>query len=89
MNKTDHNAGRQIMMGLLTILLSLASSAFSFVDKTGRAGGFSISTVIAFVAVLLSLMSVRDQGRNVLAKIAFFMAVAALFVTVGFSALAA
>ncbi len=85
MNTESKNSGKENMMAFISIALSVIGVAVSFFLKNG-ADSFGAGAIITFVAVLASLLSVRDDGKNVLAKIAFFASVAALFIAVGLSA---
>lgn len=72
---------KQTGMAFLSIILSVAGCVLGYFVQIGS-DSFGVGAVVAFAAVLTSLMSVKDKGHNLLAKIAFFFSVAALFLAV-------
>lgn len=85
MMKTSGIMEKADLMGILSIVLSVLGSALGYFVKFGG-DSFGPGQIVAFIAVLLSLMSVKDKGRNILAMTAFFLSFVALFLAVGFGA---
>lgn len=72
----EAKAGR---MGILSICISILGCLVGYFVNIGGDNSFGPGLILAFVALLLSLMSVENQGHNLLAKIAFILSVASLF----------
>lgn len=73
-------------IALISIGLSLLGCLISYFVHIGS-DSFGIGAVVTVVAFLISLMSVQDRGSNVLAKVAFFLSTAAVFISVWFGAI--
>ena len=87
MTKETVNDDKKLtLLSYVSILFALAGTVLGYFDKATASGGFGLGMIAAFVSVLVSLMSVKDHGHNVLAKIAFFAANASLFASVALSA---
>ncbi len=84
--KTSGMTGNKDLMGILSIVLSAAGCALGLFIRIGG-NGISPGQIVTFVAMILSLMSVKDKGKNVLAKAAFFLSFAALFLVAGLGAI--
>lgn len=69
-------------IALLTIGMSVIALILGFLMRTPIYDSFSIGGWIGFVAFLLSLGAVSDEGNNFLAKIAFFASFAAMCVAI-------
>ncbi len=87
----EHNEAASLkdnrnMMAMVSILFSVIGCVAGFLGRGTGTSGFSAGTVLTFIALLLSLSSVEDHGKNALQMIAFFLAVAAMFFAVGICA---
>ena len=72
----------------LSILLSIVGIIVGYIGR-GVGTSFSAGMVLTFVALLLSLTSVENHGKNAVQMVAFFLAVVAMFFAVGICAVSA
>lgn len=73
-------------IALLTIGLSAVALVLGFLMRTPIKDSFSLGGWIGFIAFLLSLGTVSDEGNNFLAKIAFFVSFIAMCAAIFLSA---
>ncbi|MCH4039209.1 MAG: hypothetical protein PUC99_11495 [Eubacteriales bacterium] len=73
----------------LSILLSIVGIIVGYIGRGVGTSGFSAGMVLTFVALLLSLTSVENHGKNAVQMVAFFLAVVAMFFAVGICAVSA
>lgn len=84
-SESSERQTKQNGMALISILLSVAGCLLAYFVKIGGET-FGLGQIAAFVAVLMSLMSVKDKGSNLPAMAAFWISFAALFLSVGIAA---
>ena len=85
--KVQQDDKKRTLLSLISIVLSAVACVLGWFDKTTAEGGFGIGMIAAFAAVLISLMSVKNHGHNMPAKVAFFASNIALFAAVGLGAI--
>ena len=85
MSEKNGNFANKKLIALLTIGLSFVGLVVGLWMPTPVLNTMSAGTWISFVAFLLSLGSVENDGGNILAKIAFTLSFIMMTVTVFFS----
>lgn len=77
------------LIALGCIVLAAAGLVLGFLFPVPLGGTFSIGTLLALTAFLLSLSAVKDRGSNMAAILALFTAFISMSVSIFFSGMAA
>ncbi len=88
-NEKNALLGNHKALALLSIILTFGGVLVGYLGRHLNTGGFGLGTIVTFVSLLLSLMSVSDKDDNLVTGIAFFLSVAGMFAAVTITSLAA